>query len=682
MAMIGKIRNMQTLLMIVLGIGMLGFLVPFDAVLALMGRGGTQEVGSVNGESISAVKYQQAVQNRKQLGFTGDQLANEVWNDLVTELVMSDEFANIGIEVTNKEFQELLFGDIDSGYMSRAFYSNGENKKVWVQRFRDMLLSDAGKASFIRYKKVIIDKRIREKFDVLTRVGVYANELEGKYEYLASERTAEFKYVVKLFRNIQDSAVNVSDRDVQAYYAEHKSEKQYDQNEGRDITLVKIPLTASQDDIDALNASLESIKLDWGNIEDKKAYAEAEENGSVVSLRAKQVEESVEESSFFDVEIGTSVGPYKKGNSLILANVVSRTMVPDTAAKVRHILLKAKDVSDVSEMLALNATADSLKRVLRNGGDFTDLAARFSEDPGSKSNGGLYDFFPQGQMVPEFNDFCFDKRIGSIGAVETSYGIHLIEVLDRRYKEEEVEIAAIVVQIAPSDETKREAYNSANDFAIESSNKEELISSAEIEGFTSSEVLNIIRDAVTISGLRDASELVRWVYGANVGEISHPIIADNSYIVAVLDLSKEDGEPLFEAVEDKMREGAIKEAKGKLYVELMSDGNLEEIATAVNETVGTGFKVNTKTSAISGSGAGAEPTVAGLGFSIPVGEISNPVVGAHGIWVIAPVSVSSPAEKTDFLEEQTTIVTRNRSGVSQAVVSGMLEASEVEDNRN
>ena len=157
--------------------------------------------------------------------------------------------------------------------------------------------------------------------------------------------------------------------------------------------------------------------------------------------------------------------------------------------------------------------------------------------------------------------------------------------------------------------------------------------------------------------------------------------------MAVLDLAKEDGEPLFEAVENEMREGAIKEAKGRFYTELMSAGNLEDIATAIGETVRTGFKVNTKTSAISGSGAGAEPTVAGLGFSIPIGEISNPVVGTHGVWVIAPVSVTEPEDKIDFLDEQTTVVARNRSGVSQlgfpqVVVSGMLEASDVEDNRN
>ena len=63
MAMIEKIRNQRSLLMIVLGIGMLGFLVPFDAVIALTGNGTNREVGNVNGKSISGQEYQNAVKN-------------------------------------------------------------------------------------------------------------------------------------------------------------------------------------------------------------------------------------------------------------------------------------------------------------------------------------------------------------------------------------------------------------------------------------------------------------------------------------------------------------------------------------------------------------------------------------------------------------------------------------------
>ena len=59
---------------------------------------------------------------------------------------------------------------------------------------------------------------------------------------------------------------------------------------------------------------------------------------------------------------------------------------------------------------------------------FADLAKTNSTDPGSASNGGLYENVYPGQMVTEFNDWCFDesRKPGDTGIVETSYGAHLI----------------------------------------------------------------------------------------------------------------------------------------------------------------------------------------------------------------------------------------------------------------
>ena len=54
----------------------------------------------------------------------------------------------------------------------------------------------------------------------------------------------------------------------------------------------------------------------------------------------------------------------------------------------------------------------------------------------------MYDFFPRGRMVKPFEDFCFDKPVGAIGWVETTYGVHLIEVLDRRSEVEEARVAS------------------------------------------------------------------------------------------------------------------------------------------------------------------------------------------------------------------------------------------------
>ena len=263
MAMIENIRNRQGLLMVFLGIGMLGFLVPFDAVLALMGQGAATEVGSVDGASITGQEYQIAVQKRRSLGFSGEQLQDEVWQDITSAIYMHDAFSEIGMTVSDKEYQELLFGDIASPYMSRAFYSNGDNKRTWVQNFQNMLTTPQGKANFMNYKSVIISKRKKEKFESLVQAGAYTSELEGKFDYTHTERTAKFKYVVKLFNSIADSSVDVSNRDIQAYYASHKDEKKYNQVEGRDLTIVKIPVGASEGDVDAINAKLNMLESEW-----------------------------------------------------------------------------------------------------------------------------------------------------------------------------------------------------------------------------------------------------------------------------------------------------------------------------------------------------------------------------------------------------------------------------------
>ena len=59
---------------------------------------------------------------------------------------------------------------------------------------------------------------------------------------------------------------------------------------------------------------------------------------------------------------------------------------------------------------------------------FAALAAEKTEDPGSQATGGLYEQVYEGQMVPEFNDWCFDasRQYGDYGLVKTTYGYHVM----------------------------------------------------------------------------------------------------------------------------------------------------------------------------------------------------------------------------------------------------------------
>ena len=109
---------------------------------------------------------------------------------------------------------------------------------------------------------------------------------------------------------------------------------------------------------------------------------------------------------------------------------------PETA-HVRHILLMTLDPTTRSP-LPTNAVAakrkqiDDLLKQARAGGDFAALAKQYSEDPGSKVNGGELPEFSRGQMVPEFESAAFALTNNQVSdVVTTMYGYHVIKMIDK-----------------------------------------------------------------------------------------------------------------------------------------------------------------------------------------------------------------------------------------------------------
>lgn len=101
-------------------------------------------------------------------------------------------------------------------------------------------------------------------------------------------------------------------------------------------------------------------------------------------------------------------------------------------AKVRHILLRAEK-KNTAEVAKAKAEAEKLAAAAKAGADFAKLASEKSEDPGSKSNGGLIDFFARGSMVPEFEAYAFTAKPGEIsGPIQTDFGFHIIKLEARR----------------------------------------------------------------------------------------------------------------------------------------------------------------------------------------------------------------------------------------------------------
>jgi len=110
---------------------------------------------------------------------------------------------------------------------------------------------------------------------------------------------------------------------------------------------------------------------------------------------------------------------------------VAEYSVPEQA-KSRHILISVPPNADAKTDAAAKAKAEMVLKQLQAGGSWTDLAKKYSDDPGSKDMGGELGFAQRGKMVPAFDNAIFTQKIGDIAIVKSNFGYHIVQVEERQ----------------------------------------------------------------------------------------------------------------------------------------------------------------------------------------------------------------------------------------------------------
>jgi hypothetical protein len=104
--------------------------------------------------------------------------------------------------------------------------------------------------------------------------------------------------------------------------------------------------------------------------------------------------------------------------------------------RARHVLVRAPENATAAQRDSVKRLAESIRQQAAGGADFAALAQRYSEDPGSKGQGGDLGYFGRGQMAPPFEQAAFALQPGQVSpVVETQFGWHVIKLEDRRQQE-------------------------------------------------------------------------------------------------------------------------------------------------------------------------------------------------------------------------------------------------------
>ena len=123
--------------------------------------------------------------------------------------------------------------------------------------------------------------------------------------------------------------------------------------------------------------------------------------------------------------------------------------------RASHILFQFPPNASSEDSLSILKMALKVKSELENGGDFSELALAYSDDPSAKVNKGDLGYFTSLQMVQEFEEVAYTLPIGEIsGPVRTDFGYHIIQVNGRQPNPGDVQVSHILIRFDPENSSQ------------------------------------------------------------------------------------------------------------------------------------------------------------------------------------------------------------------------------------
>jgi peptidyl-prolyl cis-trans isomerase D len=651
----------------------------------------TSAIGKVNGEKIEKADFEEklALQERMYAGQGAqrDQLIGSVWNQEVDRVVLNQEYDKLGLQVSSKELSEILFGENSP---LRQEFTDPKTGQFMAENARQAFAQlkkskNADQINMINnvYIKPAIQQALRVKYQNLLMQGAYVPKWLLEKQQADNNAIASISYLYVPYASVPDSSVKVTDDEIAAYVKKH-SKEYIKTEETRNISYVSFSSApTSADSANTLNQLL-ALKAEFKATNDVEAFFTKNPSDLPFynSYFSKSRIQQANKDSLTSLPVGGVYGPYVDGSSYIMAKMVGVKQWPDSA-KVRHILIGTVDGRSgqpIRPDSVAKKLADSIETAIKGGADFAALCAKYSDDPGSKDKAGVYEFFPQGQMVIPFNDFAFDKPVGSKAVVKTDFGYHYMEVLGQKNSGPAYKIAYLSRPIIASNETVNAASTAAAQFAVSAKSPKAFTENAAKANLQPMGSNDIKQNDFNLIGLGQNRQLVRWVYEHGLGDISEPIEVGDRYIVAMISAVNPAG--LMTAAEARPTVEILvrNEKKAKQLIETRFKGNtLEALASSSGATVQRADSLSFTAPFI--SGIGSEPKVIGAAFNKSLaGKVSNPIEGATGVFAVRVESNGAKVAAVDPVSFRQSLI----QGAKMATYRGLdalRKAADIKDYR-
>ena len=683
MAVLEKIREKTVLVLVMIGLGMFGFLFMGSDQSSIFSCNGGQlnSIGSINGEEVDIDKYNEYLGNSKTQN--SEEIAHKnAWGSLVNEKLIFSAASDLNLTVTNEEIKELFTGSINPNNVSLYFKNLIEDQfNRYKSQIEERKRNNPNDTSTIQYDDYFVDvngnfsgekvgnflenrgqwpveqekgwsqledeiskQRLSQKHQTLIVKGIYTTKSE--IETTLNERAnANVKYI-SIPYPVEE--VDVTEEEILSYYDKHISAYQ-NEEETRNVEYVTFPIVPSKED--TTKTEQEMIKKSRNFVINSKC-----------KILSFQKESDIIDTNFLDLIKSQEVrvkGPYLIDGVYRIAKFSDSIIISDTVKKYTIAYLDKEIV----------ASESTIKDCRYEGQKFIKASVShevIQEDSKSKNK------------ILQYWWILLD--IGIIFVL-----LYFIYIKKRDVKRFVPYVVLLTILVAVAG------------IYFDSESEDDAMILTDNSAFKSlSDSLNIRYDAAdavnnmqfNIKDLQDSREIVRWMFDANtkVGDVSNTTYrCGDDFVVVSLSAINPNGDKTLESVRDIIIQEIQNDQKfDDIASQLSGSPNLEEASSLFNtDTVYTASEVNFESLAINNTITDAldVQNFVGAVNALDEGETSRLIKGNNAAYLIYIVSKGSRTEYTEA--EKDKIRQENSFGVYyEQALKTLKENSDIVDNRS
>jgi peptidyl-prolyl cis-trans isomerase D len=708
MATLQTIRSKGPLLVIVIGLALFAFIAG-DAWKILQPHQGKQDVGEVNGKTLSAQEYQQMVDELSEVikltnglnSLNEDQLTNikdQVWNTYVTNEVIANEAKKLGLQVTKAELQAVINAGSHPLLMQTPFRNpqTGAFDKDMLKKFLvDYANLDANKmpAQYVEYyqkmgnfwnfiEKTLSETLLAEKYQNLIGKSLISNPVAAEDAFNARTEQTDMLLAAVPYSSISDSTITVSKEEIKKLY-DSKKESFKQPVETRNIKYVDVRVVPS----DADRKAVQEEVTEYTNqlISTTKDYVSfVRSTGSTIAYSDIPVSKSALPNDVASRLDSTSVnevyGPYynQTDDSYNAFKIVAKVSAPDSI-QFRQIQVYADTDEKTTEL------ADSIYNALKTGADFAEVAKKYAQTgEATWINARGW----EGTTVDADNatliNALIEQPVSEISNLKIGQSNIILQVMNKKQMQDKYKVAIVKCPVEFSKETYNDTYNKFSQFVAQSTTIEALEKNAEENGYTVLPRMNFRSDEHYVGGVKSTREALKWVFDAKEGEVS-PLYecGENDHLMVVaLETINPAGYTNINQVSDMLRSEIIRDKKAEKIMAEMKGFNTLAQVKGMKDAVSDSVKhVTFSAPAYISVTRASEPVISAVASKTAVNATSAPIKGNAGVYMIQVYNKNKNAETLDSKAEQATLVNMISRYAPQQCIYELREKNEIVDKR-